>query len=116
MAEAFGLTYRSLGLSLKSELLLSSKAQYGFVPNLIHHCGKNHRPSGLKTIYRKTAGFTYDSPTTWFFSGAKRHVVFASCDVLRCETTSDDGRGCARACSQAQSHDISTKARRAKTT
>ena len=42
-------------------------------------------------------------------------IVFASDDVFSCKATGDDVRACAGACSQAQSHDISTKARSAKT-
>ena len=49
-----------------------------------------------------------------FFSGAKRNGVFASDDVFSCGATSDEGRVSARACSQAQNHDSSTKVHRAK--
>ena len=37
----YDLSYCSSGLSLKSELLLCPKDPYRFVPNLIHHGGKN---------------------------------------------------------------------------
>ena len=40
---------------------------------------------------------------------------FSSDDVFSCKATSDDVRAGAGACSQAQSHDISTKAQSAKT-
>ena len=39
---------------------------------------------------------------------------FSSVDVFSCEATGGDVVACAGACSQAQSHDISTQARRAK--
>jgi len=47
-----------------------------------------------------------------FFSDSD---VFASEDVFSCEATCGDVVAGAGACSQAQSHDIDTKARRAKT-
>ena len=40
---------------------------------------------------------------------------FSSGDVFSCRATSDDGRTCAGACSQAQCHAVSTKARSGKT-
>ena len=45
----------------------------------------------------------------------KRNGVFSSDDVFSCKATSDDVRAGAGACSQAQSHDVSTKAQSAKT-
>jgi len=40
-AVAFGLTSCSSGLVPKSKLLHNPEAQYGFVPKLSHHGGKN---------------------------------------------------------------------------
>ena len=50
-----------------------------------------------------------------FFSGAQAERGFSSDDVFSCKATSEDVRAGAGACSQAQSHDVSTKARSAKT-
>ena len=50
-----------------------------------------------------------------FFSGAQRNGVFASEDVLHCEAIWGDVVAGAGACSQAQSHDSGTEARRAMT-
>ena len=41
IAVAFGPTSSSFGLVLKSKLLYSPEAQYGFVPKLSLHGGKN---------------------------------------------------------------------------
>ena len=48
-----------------------------------------------------------------FFSGAQRNGVFASEDVLRCAAMCGDVVAGVGACSQAQSHDSGTVARRA---
>ena len=50
-----------------------------------------------------------------FFSGAQRNGVFVSEDVLRCGAMCDGGMAGAGACSQAQSYDSGTEARRTKT-
>ena len=50
-----------------------------------------------------------------FFSGAQRNGVFSSKDVLLCKAMCGDVVASAWACSQAQSHDSGTEARRAKT-
>ena len=93
MDEVYDLSYCSSGLSLKSELLLSPKDHYGFVPNLIHHGGKN---TALRAQKQK------------FVFQVRRTVVFASEDVFSCVATSDDGGACARTCSQ---HKTKTVAR-----
>ena len=66
----------------------------------------------------KTVAFGLKKPylaLCTFFSGAQRNGVFASEDVLRCGAMWGDGVAGAGACSQAQSHDSGTEARRAKT-
>ena len=116
MAVAFGPTSCSSGLVLKSKLLHNPEVQSGFVPTLgacdawlvqerIHHGGKTIALRAEKPFFALRS----------FFSGAQRSGVFASEDVLRCEAMCGDVVACAGACSQAQSHDSGTKARRAKT-
>jgi len=105
MAVAFGPTSCSSGLVLKSKLLHNPEVQSGFVPKRIHHGGKNIALRAEKPFFALRS----------FFSGAQRSGVFASEDVLRCEAMCGDVVACAGACSQAQSHDSGTKARRAKT-
>ena len=95
MAVAFRPTSCSSCLVPKSTLLHNPEAQYGFVPKHSLHGGKNTALRAEKQ----------------FFSEA---LVFASDDVLRCGAMCDDIVACAGACSQAQSHEISTGARRAK--
>ena len=104
-AVAFGPTSCPSGLVLKSELLHSPEAQYGFVPKHSRHGGKNIALRAEKPFYSMRS----------FFSGAQRNGVFASDDVFSCETTSDEGMDCAGACSLAKSHDISREAHSAKT-
>ena len=105
IAVAFGPTSYSSVLVLKSKLLHSPKAHYGFVPKPSLHGGKNIALRAEKPFFALRS----------FFSGAQRSGVFASEDVLRCEAMCGDVVACAGACSQAQSHDSGTKARRAKT-
>ena len=111
MASASGLTSCSFRLVLESKLSHSLEVQYGLVPKLSHHGGKNHRPAGSKTksdssreyhIHRfvNTVRSRFFSETKWngvfplrMFSVAKQRVVMAGL-VLR-------------ACTQAQSHGIS---------
>ena len=105
MAVAFGPTSCSSGLVLKSKLLHSPEAHYGFVPKLSLHGGKNIalRAEKPRLVVRG------------FFSGAQRNGVFASENVLRCGAMCGDVVAGAGACSQAQSHHSNTEARRAKT-
>lgn len=98
-AVAFGPTSCPSGLVLKSELLHSPEAQYGFVPKHSRHGGKNIALRAEKPFYSMRS----------FFSGAQRNGVFASDDVLRCEAMCGDVVAGAGACSQAPSHDIDTK-------
>ena len=105
MAVAFGPTSCPSGLVPKNKLLHSPETQYGFVPKLSLHGGKNIALRAEKPFFALRS----------FFSGAQRNGVFASEDVLRCEAMCGDVVACAGACSQAQSHDSGTKARRAKT-
>jgi len=133
-AAAFGPTSCPSGLVPKSKLLHSPEAQSGFVPKLSLHGGKNLALRAEKPISAmRRAHFYSKEPrnignnipkfpdsldqeiSRSFFSGAQRNGVFASDDVLRCEAMCDDIVACAGACSQTQSYDISTKARRAKT-
>ena len=50
-----------------------------------------------------------------FFQWSEVERCFSSGDVLSCETTCGDVRAVVGACSQTQSHDVSTDAQRAKT-
>ena len=108
MAEAYGPMCCTLGLALESILSRSPKAQYSFVPKLSHHGGKNK-----KNLSYGYAVSSY-SMRSLFFSVAKRNGVFSSDVVFCCAATSDDGGAGVKAGFQTQSHDISTKARRAK--
>ncbi|MBO4839973.1 MAG: hypothetical protein J5524_02620, partial [Bacteroidaceae bacterium] len=53
--------------------------------------------------------------TALFFQWSEAERCFSSGDVLSCETTCGDVRAVVGACSQTQSHDVSTDAQRAKT-
>ena len=123
---AFGPTYCPSVFVLKSTLLHNPEVQYGFVPKHSLHGGKN---PALRAKKQLTSPDLPDgeeglratdvdrikvciSFKKMFFSEAS---VFASEDVLRCEAICGDVMVCAGACSQAQSHEISTETRRAKT-
>ena len=127
-ALAFGPTSCSSGLVPKSELLHSPEAQYGFVSKHSLHGGKNIALWAKKPFFarlrfserRVEPSSDYPEreqarPKVNFFSGAQRNGVFSSEDVFRCEAMCDDVVAGAGACSQAQSHDSGTEARRAKT-
>ena len=105
MAVAFWPTSCSSGLVPKSTLLHNPEVQYGFVPKHSLHGGKNIALRAEKPIIAMRS----------LFSEAQRNGVFASDDVLRCGAMCGDVMVCAGACSQAQSHDSGTEARRAKT-
>ena len=111
MALAFGPMSCSSVLVLKSKLLHSPEAQYGFVPKHSLHGGKNNALRAEKPIIA-TKNPDLFRVHELFFSEA---AVFASEDVLRCGAMCDDVVAGAGACSQAQVHDSSTEARRAKT-
>ena len=107
MAVAFGPPSCSSGLVPESKLSHSPEAQSGFVPKHSLHGGKNPALRAEKPLSDMRSLFLVKRSVT---------VFFASDDVFSCKATSADVVACAGACSQAQSHDISTKARRAKTT
>ena len=123
---AFGPTYCPSVFVLKSTLLHNPEVQYGFVPKHSLHGGKNPAlrakkqltspdlPDGEEGLRATDVGRikVCISFKKMFFSEAS---VFASEDVLRCEAICGDVMVCAGACSQAQSHEISTETRRAKT-
>jgi hypothetical protein len=130
MAAAFGPTSCTSGLVPKSKLLHSPEDQNGFVPKLSLHGGKNPALRAEKPFFarlRLSESITMlasvmpngsrleRSSVRSFFSGAQRSGVFASEDVLRCGAMCGDVVAGAGACSQAQSHDSGTEARRAKT-
>ena len=78
MAEAYGLTPCTSGLTSESKLSCSPKVQFGFVPNHSHHGGKT-----LKTEERSNQVATLkiikkliSKIIKMFFSGAKRNGVF----------------------------------------
>ena len=128
MAVAFGPTSCSFGLVPKSKLLHNPEAQDGFVPKHSLHGGKNialraEKPYIARLRFsERIVEFAPTIPSvsrldqrSTFFSGAQRNGVFASEDVLRCGAMCGDVVAGAGACSQAQSHDSGTEARRAKT-
>ena len=100
MAEAYSLSACPSSLALESKLSRKLESHTGLVPRLSHHEWQKPTKQSIPyecTVYRKC------------------FYCFSSDDVFNCEATSDDVRACAGACSQAQSHAISTKAQRAKT-
>ena len=126
MAVAFRPTFCSSCLVPKSTLLHNPEAQYGFVPKHSLHGGKNtalraekqltspdlpEGEEGLRAtdVDRIKVCISFKK---MFFSEAS---VFASEDVLRCGAMCGYVMVCARVCSQAQSHEISTETRRVKT-
>ena len=123
---AFGPTYCPSVFVLKSTLLHNPEVQYGFVPKHSLHGGKNPALQAKKQLTSPDLPEGEEglratdvdrikvciSFKKMFFSEAS---VFASEDVLRCEAICGDVMVCAGACSQAQSHEISTETRRAKT-
>jgi hypothetical protein len=100
MAEAYSLSACPSSLALESKLSRKLESHTGLVPRLSHHEWKNLKNSlfRMNVLYIENVFY-----------------CFSSDDVFSCEATSDDVRACAGACSQAQSHAISTKAQRAKT-
>ena len=94
MAEGYGPSSCSSSLALKSTLLRSLEVQYGLVPKLSNHGGKNHRPGGLKDVVSSSrenmaqpkiclicdiCGLTI--PVRSFFSVSKANGVFAFIDL-----------------------------------
>ena len=104
MAESVALSYWPITIVPESKLSHMATVQYGFVPKLCHHGGKTPR-FALKNIFRDFSSYR-------LING---FLCFSYEDVFSCDATGDNGRAIAGACSQAQSHDNSTKARRAKT-
>ena len=99
-AERDALSYWPVTIVPESKLSHMATAHYGFVTKLSHHRGKTSR-FALKNLF----GFASDYG----------FYCFSSDDVFSCKATSDEVRAGAGACSQAQSHAVSTKARSAKT-
>ena len=85
------------------------------------HRRKNRENRGQKPnlfgLCRGASGVRWNSKDreNHFSLCAAGFLVFSSDDVLSCKATSDEGRACVKACFQTQNHDISTEARRAKT-
>ena len=113
-AEVYDLTCCPSGLAFKSELLRRPEAHHGFLLKLSHHGGKNTALRAEKHSSQLVYSEIY-SRGHGFFSEAQRNGVFSSDVVFCCAATSDDGGAGVKAGFQTQSHDISTKARRAKT-
>ena len=99
--ERDALSYRPVTIVPESKLSHMASVHYGFVTKLSHHGGKTPR-FALKNH------FEIGVALSCFY-------CFSSDDVFSCKATSDEVRACAGACSQAPSHDVSTKARSAKT-
>ena len=68
----------------------------------------------LKNLILETLNLRLQLSLTLTLSFKNGFLCFSSDDVFSCAATCGDGGACARARSQAQSHSISTKARRAK--
>ena len=106
MSLAFGPTSCSSGLVPKSTLLHNPEVQYSFVPKHSLHGGKNIALRAEKPFLAQCAAFLVKRSVTVFLPlkmsyVAKQRVVMSWL--------------CVGACSQAQSHDSGTEARRAKT-
>ena len=100
-AESDALSYWPITVVPESMLSHMVTAHYGFVPKHSHHGGKTSR-FALKNHFEIGAALSC-------------FLCFSSESVFSCRATSDDGRTCAGARSQAQSHAVSTKAQGAKT-
>lgn len=100
LSEAYGPTSCTYGIVPESTLSHKPEVQNGFVPKLSQHEWQKPSPFGLKNIITTRSRFYLFSPLV-MFSVARQRVVMSGL-VLG-------------ACSQAQSHDVSTKAHRAKT-
>ena len=118
MAEAFGLSCCASDLVPESKLSHRSEAHHGFILKLSHPSGKNHRfakkPSLSDSKTKNVQPEQYGRNNIPCFLVSVASGVFASVGVFSCEATGGDVVACAGACSQAQSHDIGTQARRAK--
>ena len=118
MAEAFGLSCCPSALVPESKLSHRSEEHHGFILKLSHPIGKNHRfakkPRLSDSKTKNVQPEQYGRNNIQCFLVSVANGVFASVDVFSCEATCDDVVACVGACSQAQSHDIGTQARRAK--
>ena len=115
MAELSELTCCASGLASKSELLRRPKAHHSFILKLSHHGGKTIKTFSYRYMVSSIRFHVSSVPArSWFFSDAIAERCFSSDDVFSCAATSGEVRACVGACSQTHSHDISTKARRAK--
>ena len=73
MSEGYGPSSCPSVFVPKSKLLHNPESQYGLVPKLRHHGGKNHRPDGLKNMVSSSRDYTLYgklSVRSLFFSGA----------------------------------------------
>ena len=114
MAEACGPTSSPFVLCLKVNFRTGQKVCTVSFRNSATTSGKN--TVTLRSTEKPFSRISWDPkrfPVALFLSAER--VVFSSDDVFSCVATSDEVRACARACSQAQSHGISTKAQGAKT-
>ena len=117
MAETCGPTSSLFVLCMKVNFRTDRKGSTVSFRNSAITIGKNTalRAKNQESSYSPTF-FGYKSiPENKFFSGAQRNGVFALDDVFSCAATSGEVKVGAGACSQAQSHDFTMKARRAKT-
>ena len=98
MTTVFDLTCCPSPFVPESELSHNVEAHHGLVPKPGHHEWKN--PASLKNHFSQSR--------TGISGCAAGFLGFSSDDVFSCAATSGDGRACAGACSQAQSHDVNT--------
>ena len=93
MAEAYSLSVWPSSFALESKFSRNQESHTGLVPRLSHHEWKNRKNNPFRPYVMYIENGFY---------------CFSSDDVFSCAATSGDGRACAGARSQAQSHDIST--------
>ena len=84
---------------------------------LRHSHTTRHNHCMVQAHRRKNPGFSSLKNNCYCEASMMKKCFFgfSSADVFSCKATGDDGRACAGACSQEQSRDSSTDARRAKT-
>lgn len=118
LAEAFSLTSWVFGIVPESTLSHKPQVQSGFVPKHSQQGDKNHRlfkPKNMISLQAGNQGILYSRGRTYLVFEPEGRWFLPLMMFSVAKRTGDDGGACARVCSQAQRHDSSTKARRAKT-
>lgn len=89
MTEAYSLTSRSSALVPESELSHRSEAQYGLVPRLRHHGGKNIALRAEKPIFA-TKTITKTNTFLWFKSSMVQEMFFSEAMFLLLDVCNND--------------------------